>query len=233
MRFLCLVALALGAVPVGAADLSKIDRTIAKEPAYKNKPLYGLLVFGPEARARAWVVLDGDVLYVDQKGDGDLTAPGVRFPNRGQGLKPFVVADQNGKDRYRVTSVGLIDLEKEAEWMLIVNVEIIGTYAQYCGVMLKGSVREAPIAHFDGPLKVGLSERNGVVTDKLLTGDKPGELTALIGTIDPAHGCWVVVRNSSAKDFPANLPPVAEVEFPPAVPGGQPVRRRYELKDRC
>ena len=34
-------------VSAQAVDLTKIDRTIAKEPAYKNKPRYCLLVFGP------------------------------------------------------------------------------------------------------------------------------------------------------------------------------------------
>ena len=29
-----------------AADLSKIDRTIKKEPRYKGKPRYSLLLFG-------------------------------------------------------------------------------------------------------------------------------------------------------------------------------------------
>src|SRR5262249_20864309 len=38
--------LALASLPASAADLTKIDRTIAKEPAYKNKPQYCLLVFG-------------------------------------------------------------------------------------------------------------------------------------------------------------------------------------------
>jgi hypothetical protein len=45
-----------------AADLSKVDRTIKKEPAYQGKPKYCLLVFGPEAKARVWLVLDGDTL---------------------------------------------------------------------------------------------------------------------------------------------------------------------------
>ncbi len=43
-----LVLLIVGTVPVAAADLTKIDRTIAKEPAYKGKPKYCLLVFGPD-----------------------------------------------------------------------------------------------------------------------------------------------------------------------------------------
>lgn len=60
-----------------ATDLAKIDRTIAKEPAYRTKtPKYGLLVFGPEGKDRVWLVHDGDVLYVDRNGNGDLTEPG-------------------------------------------------------------------------------------------------------------------------------------------------------------
>jgi hypothetical protein len=63
----------------GAADLAKIDRSIGKEPAYRTKsPRYCLLVFGPEAKARAWLVLDGDVLYFDGNANGDLTDKGER-----------------------------------------------------------------------------------------------------------------------------------------------------------
>src|SRR3954453_17721877 len=59
-----------------AADLKKLDRQLKKEPAYQSKsPRYVLLAFGPEAKDRAWLVLDGETLYVDRNGDGDLTAP--------------------------------------------------------------------------------------------------------------------------------------------------------------
>ena len=34
---------------------------------------YGLLMFGPEGKDRVWIVLDGDTLYVDRNGNGDLT----------------------------------------------------------------------------------------------------------------------------------------------------------------
>src|SRR5579871_5179529 len=82
--------LILFAVPAGAVDLAKIDRTIRKEPAYRSKaPQYCLLVFGPEAKTRVWLVLDldsepweenaaGNSLYVDRNGSGDLTEPGNR-----------------------------------------------------------------------------------------------------------------------------------------------------------
>src|SRR5258708_1486782 len=67
-------ALALWASAAGAADLPKVDRTIGKEPAYTTKqPRYCLLVFGPRAGFKVWLVQDGNVLYVDRNGNGDLT----------------------------------------------------------------------------------------------------------------------------------------------------------------
>jgi hypothetical protein len=88
--YLALTALALGAA-APAADLAKTDRTLRKEPAYRGKPRYCLLVFGPGAEERAWLVLDlvsepwdargeKDALYVDRDGSGDLTRPGNRVP---------------------------------------------------------------------------------------------------------------------------------------------------------
>ena len=71
------VLLPLLAAPVlPAADPTDVDRSIRKEPAYRaGGPKYGLLTFGPEAKERVWLVLDGDALYVDRNGNGDLTEP--------------------------------------------------------------------------------------------------------------------------------------------------------------
>jgi hypothetical protein len=116
--------LLFAARPAQGVDLTKIDRTIAKEPAYQSKsPSYGLLVFGPEAKSRAWVVLDGDVLYVDRNCNGDLTEEGERLviknPKRNK-KKPatsgavdsvsVVIKDRDGaKHRltFRLTSTGV------------------------------------------------------------------------------------------------------------------------------
>src|ERR1019366_5677353 len=91
VRFLpVIVWIALGTGPALAVDLAKIDRTIRKEPAYQSKsPKYCLLVFGPKAEPRIWLVLDlvsdpseangaKNALYVDRNGNGDLTEPGAR-----------------------------------------------------------------------------------------------------------------------------------------------------------
>jgi hypothetical protein len=80
----------------GPPDLAKVDRHIASEPKYTaERPLYGLYVFGPEARTRVWAVLDKstksgndyDVLYFDRDADGDLTEPGERIASGTDGFR--------------------------------------------------------------------------------------------------------------------------------------------------
>src|SRR5262245_10016704 len=97
MRSACLIlALICGGATQAAdvPDLTKVDRHIAKEPAYKSKePLYGLYVFGPDARTRVWAVFDKskpdakhyDILYFDRNADGDLTAADERIEGQGSG----------------------------------------------------------------------------------------------------------------------------------------------------
>src|SRR5262245_50015081 len=96
MRELSILALFLAsgtAAPAGV-DLSTIDRTVAREPAYRAQPRYCLLVFGPEARTRVWLVRDGEVLYVDRNGNGDLTKKGERHTGtRGHGLVRWQIGD--------------------------------------------------------------------------------------------------------------------------------------------
>src|SRR5438045_5964676 len=98
MRKLSVLAAPLLLIPtlVQAADLNKIERTIAKEPAYQTKsPKYCLLVFGPDAKDRAWLVQDGDTLYVDRNGNGDLTENGkqVKLKQQGDGFRTFEAGD--------------------------------------------------------------------------------------------------------------------------------------------
>jgi hypothetical protein len=87
------MVLALPALGAQAPDLGKVDRRIAKEPQYVSKgPLYGLYVFGPEAKTRVWAVLDQskqggayDVLYFDRNANGDLTEPEERIVGKSNG----------------------------------------------------------------------------------------------------------------------------------------------------
>src|SRR5687767_4878062 len=79
-----------------AADLSKIERKVVKEPAYQNKPQYALLVFGPDAATRVWLVADGEKTYLDRNGNGDLTDAGevvdLKNPNPKKAGEPASAA---------------------------------------------------------------------------------------------------------------------------------------------
>src|SRR5438128_308517 len=83
-----LAFLAVGSAPALATDLTKIDRTIVKEPAYEGRPKYCLLVFGPEAKTRVWLVKDDNTLFIDRNGKGDWRAGDIPGPD--------------GKSRYTV-----------------------------------------------------------------------------------------------------------------------------------
>src|SRR5438128_9808598 len=97
MKTLTLLAAVLLLAPAApAADLAKIERTIAKEPAYQTKtPKYCLLVFGLDAKTRVWLVQDGDMLYVDRNGNGDLTEDGksVKIKQQNDNYRSFEAGD--------------------------------------------------------------------------------------------------------------------------------------------
>src|SRR5262245_14914174 len=97
MRVFSALSVAIGLALSGraaAVDLTRIDRSLRKEPAYQSKtPQYCLLVFGPQAKVRVWLVLDGDALYLDRNGNGDLTDPGERLPARDALHRPEIRPD--------------------------------------------------------------------------------------------------------------------------------------------
>jgi len=89
----CLVLLiALWANAALSGDLTTLDRPISKEPRYERQPYYLLLVFGPQADRHAWLVLDGEVLYVDRNGNGDLTEADERVELDIEATKKIKVA---------------------------------------------------------------------------------------------------------------------------------------------
>jgi hypothetical protein len=96
MRFAPALAASWLVAVTSAAGAPKIDRSISKQPTYRTAPKYGLLLFGPEGRDRVWLVRDGDVLYVDRNGNGDLTDPGEKVAAENipgsllEGERPYV-----------------------------------------------------------------------------------------------------------------------------------------------
>ncbi len=243
-----------------AADLSQVDRTIRKEPAYQTKtPYYCLLVFGPAAKTKVWVVLDGTDLYVDTNGDGDLTAPAKRFPKDGADFKPFEIADAAGTDRYLVRRID-VDRDNQFDLILEIDVETKGRFFQRSSPMLtvpketakahpqhglpllSTRAHDAPICHFNGPLTVDVKRVFWESREELVAGDHPADLHLWVTTFDRAHGCLVIISSIDIPQtdlrpgihhVPAEAFPVVEVEYPPRQPGSPPVRERYELRERC
>ncbi len=114
-----LVALGTHCTGAAGADLAKIDRHIGKEPAYKTPPRYCLLVFGAEAKSRAWLVQDGDVLYVDRNCNGDLTEKDERVAVKredAQGSRVFEAGDIHDGSLTH-TGLSVIQVKVDADYV--------------------------------------------------------------------------------------------------------------------
>lgn len=250
------------ASPARPADLTQVERAIAKEPSYQTRsPKYCLLVFGLDARTRVWLVQDGDALYVDRNGNGDLTDDG-----------PPVRAKAEG-DRYRSFAVGNLTLDGLAHKDLTVtqskaDAESVGHAAEWERVRKSGpepwtwSVGvtaeraaddprplprrvgyiangdgtgmllfadrpgDAPVIHFNGPFTLGLQDRR----QRLIVGDRTS-LAIGVGPQGIGPGTFAFIRYPNT--IPADAYPEADITFPTASTGQEPIRRNYTLKDRC
>ncbi|MEX0718738.1 MAG: hypothetical protein WD066_19240 [Planctomycetaceae bacterium] len=230
-----LVAGSMAAVACGAEfDLAKVERQLAKEPVYAGQPKYCLLVFGPTGETRVWLVSDGkDRLYVDRDGDGDLTAEGEKVEverTRGflewllgldgnESLKIGTIAEKDGKTEHK--ELTLMPFGDEGEYFFA-TIEVPGRGTQYAMPTFAEKPADAPIVHFNGPLTLRMQDRS------LIADDGTAELYLEIGT--PGLGDDTFV-SMSYQSVPGGVHPVAEIEFP--VAEGDPVRRKYVLKQRC
>ena len=236
MRMLSLLStlLVVGhtAVTAWGADLTTIDRTIAKEPAYQSKsPSYGLLVFGPEAKSRAWIVLDGDCLYVDRNCNGDLTEEGERLviknPKRNRDQKKHcassavdsvsvVIKDRDGaKHRltFRLTSTG-VGIDAKCHGSQYVG----STYRD--DLVFAARPQDAPIVHLNGPLTLQL-----VDPPRQWSPGETVDLVVLFGTPGLGKGTFAYM----IQGFPSR--PTAEIQFPAKDPGAKPQVVKVALKE--
>lgn len=145
-----LLALGVAVAPAAAADLTAIEGAIDREPVYQEQPRYCLLVFGPEARTRMWLVLDKGGGYLDRNGNGDLTDAGERFTTPSVDLGAVPDADGTMRpsrlhiEQYR----GNVRLEIALGTGCL---HYIGWDAQD-PLGLAGRAADAPIVHVGGPL---------------------------------------------------------------------------------
>jgi hypothetical protein len=215
-----LVCFVFGSAPPCAADPAPIDRMIVKEPAYQSKsPQYGLVVFGPNASSRVWIVKDGNRLHIDPTGVGDLTGAGKRL-TIGQRV---VITAREGVAPKTVLEVRLEG--PAARRSLVIYSTAEGRPEQVSALVFAASPKTAPIIPFQGSLSLFLNQ-----AETLTRGDKGTELMIFLGT--PWVGADGRVRVLHA-EVPKDVHPVADIEFPPAQAGGEPIRRRLVLNQRC
>jgi hypothetical protein len=232
---------------IANADLGPIDRTLGRQPAYAAKPHYCLLLFGPEAKTRVWLVAAGEAFYADTNGDGDLTEPGKRVYSEGN-YRALVSLDPCVRSMWfpvpedvRVYTVGDIFDRATRTWYHLtvrrlgklatarfqIEVDVRGQFRQLGELAHFGdSPKEAPVLHFGGPLTLGL------FTSELVRGGGPNDLAAWIGTATPpdteGQPTYLVLDDW----VPPELSPKALVELTPGMPGAEPIRSSVRLDRR-
>jgi hypothetical protein len=164
----------------GPVDLSKIDRTVGREPAYRTQsPKYCLLLFGPEAKTRVWLVHDGDRLYVDRNGNGDLSEEGeevkaveqrsnLSSATKGERVESWswkfdIGAIREGQLKHDALVIEISHGEyslKEGKLRIVdhtfVTLKLEGKWQQsaYGPFSFARRPQDAPVIHFNGPLTI-------------------------------------------------------------------------------
>ncbi|MBX9625401.1 MAG: hypothetical protein K2X82_16465, partial [Gemmataceae bacterium] len=204
--------------PLVPDALTKIDRTIKKEPEYADTPVYLLAVVGPEAKFKVWVVLAGKVLYVDRNGNGDLTEDGeaVPQPDTRSDNNPVYPAgdltDPAGPTHtdFRVHAIPTAGGDVVAYLRLTVG----GTVFQLAGptdLRLAESPKDAQVVHFGSRV---VTARPGRLAAP--NADLTGPFQVKVGTPGVGPGSFAAF---GWRELAEGVGPVAEFAFAPVKPG--------------
>jgi hypothetical protein len=143
-----------------------------------------LLVFGPQAKTRVWLVRDGDTLYVDRNGNGDLTEAGEKVAAYARDSKPdenvytFQAGDvRDGKHLHKDLVVSMVKLADFADsdeavkahvrkdpqargYMVAIEMEIPGLEGRGAGGRV---IQQAVFADYHGLLKFARKPRDAPI----------------------------------------------------------------------
>ena len=244
------------------ADLTKMNRQIAKEPAYQTQsPKYCLLVFGPEAKTRVWLVQDGDVLYVDHNANGDLTEKSKRITVKQKGkdyrtFEPMGIRDGSLKHTeltvsQMLVSADSVDNDKEFErikshgtqpwtWWIRINAERPASdtrpLPKRIGYLVNGD-SSGYLVFGNRPEEAPIVHFNGPWTFALQDMKqrfRPGHSSMLqVGVGTPGVGPGTFTWVLYANTIPADAYPLARLSFPPKQAGGKPLEQTMMFKRRC
>jgi hypothetical protein len=184
-------------------DLGNAKRGLLREPTYQSKtPGYLLLVFGPEAKSRCWLVFDRDanLVYVDRDGDGDLTDSDERVIAETRIEKLHVSFDPGiierelptfkvGTITERATGIRHTEVKLDVDWMMSLvrpglSLKLAGQEQVYPGgysLSFGKSPATAPVLHLRGPLTLKPCAANAGTLSFSSDGDlQPQEEQALV-----------------------------------------------------
>lgn len=214
-------------------DLSKVDRCLI-EPAGLVKPRYCLLVFGPRAKSRVWIVEDGETIYVDRNGNGDLReageacTPSERPDPQSGSLHQwtYLLGDLTpGGPSEKHTGLKLVRYpDGDGPLKSVLSVWVGGTTLQYAGwgPLFTESRDTAPIVHFGGPVLP-----KPLRDSTLHLNEERQELHFCLGTPGLGEHSFAFVGYEAV---PANIHPVLEVAWPS---DGAATKERFALTRRC
>jgi hypothetical protein len=230
LRLVLALTALVGSLRAVAGDLTSIDRSILKEPRYASRsPKYCLLVLGPKAKTRIWLVLDGKTLYVDRNGNGDLTEAGKRVDGKDGVFKIGVLLDPVTGHKHTDLIVNVDRrIERSDDTFYIQPYEITGRVrGKYVFTATPGfadRAKDAPAVPLDGPLTPRIFGDAGLTLHR----DRDTRLSIhLIGMGDKAA---IYVEYDG---IPAEVRPHVEIECPGKTKGDGPVRSTTHLKERC
>jgi len=243
-----------------AADLTAIDRKLAVEPAYTSQPKYCLLVFGPGANTRVWLVQDGGLLYVDRNGNGDLTEPGEQVtasPKQSDADERVYLFEAGGiedgalEHKNLLVRVSKLDSTDDAAkeyladypdargYWIRLDVELPGRK----GAGVGGRVEQL-VSHSDAQGYLRWADRPedapiihfGGPWQVVLSGhhrftvDRETDIYLTLGTAGLGPGTTSCVAYEGV--VPPDVTPTVEIVYA-ANPGEAPFKELYELKRRC
>jgi hypothetical protein len=258
-----LACLLLASVLAHAADLSKIDRKIAVAPKFTaERQFYALLVLGPEATTKVWFVADGDDLFVDRNGNGDLTDDGAPLRAKTSSQGSFIPLSRSWKldqlavsPRYSSIEVSVHFLNpswrpdltasnrKHMERFMAAACKIPDVNSASIYVTIDGKRRQFGHGMFrtsreQAPVfhidgSLTLGALETIVPDRLERGAQPSDLKVAVGTIGYSPDHPGCLSCLMYDQLPPDARPVVDVEFPAAKPGEFLPAQRFTLDGKC
>jgi hypothetical protein len=224
-RVLVLFGLLLASSPLLAADLAKVPRTIKKEPAYRGKPRYALLVFGHDAKSRMWFVQDDQSLFIDRNGNDDLTEHSERFGSSNGSSFYALRFPANGHDSH-------LELFTHPDGTFTMTIGL-QKRKQHVGVDLMArpswgsSPKNAPIVHLDGPKELAMYGPPKIIPRMTTpSGQRRFSLRLMVGTSGLGKGTFASYDEVCTEDLGRLR---ADIVYLQEFPFGLPITQRIEL----